>query len=135
MSRTIRIDDDVFAALQALAEPFVDTPNSALRKLLELDGTATAPVAKDDQGEDGFPQYGLATYLADGRLRVGQRLVWKRRNLKQEYFAVVLNNGNLRVDGLRVFGTPSRAATVIASHQENGLRVWRTEDGTRLEDL
>lgn len=135
MSRTIRIDDDVFAALQALAEPLVDTPNSALRKLLELDGTATAPVVEDDQGEEGFPQYGLAPYLANGRLRVGQRLVWKRRNLKQEYFAVVLNNGNLRVEGLRVFGTPSRAATVIANHQENGLRVWRTEDGTRLEDL
>lgn len=56
MSRTIRIDDDVFAALQALAEPLVDTPNSALRKLLELDGTATAPMVEDDQGEEGFPQ-------------------------------------------------------------------------------
>ncbi|NUL03140.1 hypothetical protein HRW07_07780 [Streptomyces lunaelactis] len=81
MSRTIRIDDDVFAALQALAEPLVDTPNSALRKLLELDGAATAAVADDDQGEGSFPQYGLAPYLADGRLRAGQRLVWKRRSL------------------------------------------------------
>ncbi|WP_328440594.1 hypothetical protein OHA71_32920 [Streptomyces sp. NBC_00444] len=136
MTRTIRIDDEVFAALQALAEPLVDTPNSTLRRLLKLDSTAPAtPAKEDDQGEEGFPQFGLADYLADGRLSVGQRLVWPRRNLKKEYTAVVLGNGNLKVDGYRVFGTPSRAASVIAGHQEDGLRVWRTEGGVRLKEL
>lgn len=38
MSRRIEIDDDVFAALQRHAEPFVDTPNDVLRRLLSLDG-------------------------------------------------------------------------------------------------
>jgi hypothetical protein len=33
---TIRIDDEVFDALKRHAEPFVDTPNSVLRRLLEL---------------------------------------------------------------------------------------------------
>ena len=33
---TIRIDDEVFAALKKLAEPLVDTPNSVLRRLLDL---------------------------------------------------------------------------------------------------
>ena len=33
---TIEIDDDVFGLLKKRAEPFVDTPNSVLRKLLGL---------------------------------------------------------------------------------------------------
>lgn len=139
MTRTVRIDDEVFEALQALAEPLVDTPNSALRKLLKLDlpasGSTPAGQKTDDQGEAGFPQHGLAEFLADGRLKAGQRLVWNRRNLRRKYRAEVLDNGNLRVEGLRVFGTPSRAATVIAGNQQNGKHVWCTEAGVRLEDL
>ena len=38
MAPTIRVDDEVFAALQKRAQPFVDTPNSALRRLLGLNG-------------------------------------------------------------------------------------------------
>ncbi|MFB6953574.1 hypothetical protein ACFCXP_28435 [Streptomyces niveus] len=135
MSRTIRIDDEVFAALQARAEPLVDTPNSILRKVLGVGGPVSGPSAEDDQGEDGFPQFGLAPQLADGRLRAGQRLVWKRRNLQRKHVAEVLGNGNMRVEDGRVFGTPSRAATVLAGNQQNGLHVWCTEAGTRLEDL
>jgi hypothetical protein len=41
MMPTIRIDDDVFNGLKALAEPFVDTPNSVIRKLLEASGALT----------------------------------------------------------------------------------------------
>jgi hypothetical protein len=33
---TVRIDDEVFEALKKLAEPLVDTPNSVLRRLLDL---------------------------------------------------------------------------------------------------
>lgn len=36
-SHTIRVDDEVYEALQALAEPFKDTPNKVLRRLLKLD--------------------------------------------------------------------------------------------------
>jgi hypothetical protein len=36
MSPTIRIDDDVFEELKRHAEPFVDTPNSVLRRMLNL---------------------------------------------------------------------------------------------------
>lgn len=36
MSPTIRIDDEVFNELKKHAEPFVDTPNSVLRRLLGL---------------------------------------------------------------------------------------------------
>lgn len=36
MSPTIRIDDDVFDELKKHAEPFVDTPNTVLRRILGL---------------------------------------------------------------------------------------------------
>jgi hypothetical protein len=35
---TIRIDDDVLEGLKKLAEPFVDTPSSVIRRLLEEKG-------------------------------------------------------------------------------------------------
>lgn len=37
MTRTIRVDDEVYAALQDQARPFEDTPNSALRRVLGID--------------------------------------------------------------------------------------------------
>lgn len=45
MSLTIRIDDDVYDKLKEQAEPFVDTPNTVLRRLLglETDVVADAP--------------------------------------------------------------------------------------------
>ena len=38
MMPTIRLEDDVFQGLQQLAKPFVDSPNSVIRRLLEEHG-------------------------------------------------------------------------------------------------
>lgn len=35
---TIRIDDDIFEGLKSLAEPFIDTPNSVIRRMLDERG-------------------------------------------------------------------------------------------------
>lgn len=43
MMPTIRIDDDVFEGLKSLAEPFTDTPNSVIRKLLDERGALPKP--------------------------------------------------------------------------------------------
>jgi hypothetical protein len=44
MSPEIEVDDDVFEVLRQNAEPFVDTPNSVLRRLLRLkDGAELSP--------------------------------------------------------------------------------------------
>lgn len=51
MSPTIRIDDDVFEELKTNAEPFVDTPNTVLRRLLGL-AARTDATAEDDQALD-----------------------------------------------------------------------------------
>jgi hypothetical protein len=37
MSHVIRVDAEVFAALQRLARPLLDTPNDVLRRVLDLD--------------------------------------------------------------------------------------------------
>lgn len=39
---TIRLDDDVFNGLKSLAEPFTDTPNSVIRRLLQERGAIPA---------------------------------------------------------------------------------------------
>ena len=44
MSPTIRIDDEVFDELKKHAEPFVDTPNTVLRRLLSLSESSNGAV-------------------------------------------------------------------------------------------
>lgn len=46
MSPTIRIDEDVYEKLKEQAEPFVDTPNTVIRRLLGLSSPSDA-VAED----------------------------------------------------------------------------------------
>jgi hypothetical protein len=43
MMPTIRVDDDVMQGLKALAEPFVDTPNSVIRRLLQERNASAKP--------------------------------------------------------------------------------------------
>jgi hypothetical protein len=45
--RTIRIDEDVWRALQRRATPFEDTPNAVLRRALGLDGAKPRQVPGD----------------------------------------------------------------------------------------
>lgn len=45
MSPSVELDDEVFELLKSKAEPFVDTPNSVLRRLLGIDGTRSKPRA------------------------------------------------------------------------------------------
>src|SRR5260221_5941666 len=49
MSPTIRIDDEVWAWLKQLAEPFEDTPNGVLRRVakLDLESGEHSPVPND----------------------------------------------------------------------------------------
>ena len=50
MMPTIRVEDDVFEGLKSLAEPFTDTPNSVIRRLLERNGvTLGKSVSKPSQ--------------------------------------------------------------------------------------
>jgi hypothetical protein len=50
---TLRVDDDVFSALQEQATPFVDTPNSVLRRILGLDESASRMPVKQRRARAG----------------------------------------------------------------------------------
>ena len=52
MSPTIRIDDAVFDELKKHAEPFVDTPNSVLRRLLALSDAGAALAEESEAAEE-----------------------------------------------------------------------------------
>jgi hypothetical protein len=119
---TITVDAEVFERLQREAQPLIDTPNSVLRRLLALDSTAVRPGA-------------LAPLLDAGKLRPGQQLVWRRRNLGQEYRAHVTAQGNLRLHDGQVCDSPSGACDAVAHCKVNGWDAWRTDGGTSLSVL
>jgi Mrr N-terminal domain len=81
MTLTIEIDDEVFAALQKLATPLIDSPNDVLRRVLDLDvgqrtGSVDPPTLPDKaaapksaaskQGElEMTPQREFRRYIVD----------------------------------------------------------------------
>lgn len=67
MSPTIRVDEEVYASLQGKATPFVDTPNSVLRRLLNLGPSHEDPMPALEQEIIGL------------RARVGSDRPAKRR--------------------------------------------------------
>jgi hypothetical protein len=48
----IEIDEDVWQALQALAEPLIDTPNTLLRRILKVQSSMREERAVSEQSED-----------------------------------------------------------------------------------
>lgn len=47
----------------------------------------------------------------------------------------MVDGGGLRLNDGSVHATPSSAATALAGNQQNGWKVFATEDGTLLKDL
>jgi hypothetical protein len=124
---TIRIDDDVYDWLQQRAKPFVDTPNSVLRRELGIAGSVQPPSTQDPVGE-------LDALVRAGLLAAGEELVWRRRG--GSHRAVVTAAGGLELDDGRTFDTPSGAARALAGYEVNGWRSWaRARDGVRLSVL
>ncbi|WP_304455447.1 hypothetical protein [Nocardiopsis sp. YSL2] len=148
MSHVIRIDDEVYAELQRRAQPFVDTPNDVLRRILELNAPAAEPstvdtvdVARADTpvvSDSEHDRGALFDMVRAGRLSPGERLVWSRPRRREKHTATVTAGGRLRVEGSDAppFRTPSSAARSICGHEINGWRQWRRErDGALLDDL
>ena len=133
MTPTIRVDDDVFAALQREARPFIDTPNSMLRKLVGLEetggGSTATPPSSPAPGR-------LQQLLQEGHLKDHEVLIWPRRQHGQTFRATVTEGGGIRLEDGRHFDSPSGAARELAGYEVNGWRTWRREsDGATLEEL
>ena len=84
---TIQIDDEIFGLLQKNAKPFVDSPNSTLRRMLGLrvNGAAVKPTEAPDDLEELLkeamagrrtkaPKADLKALIQAGLLRNGERL-------------------------------------------------------------
>jgi hypothetical protein len=52
VSPSIDIDDDVFEVLKRHAEPFIDTPNTVLRRLLSIDRAGSSPPKASTNARD-----------------------------------------------------------------------------------
>lgn len=80
MAPTLRVDDDVYEQLKRHAEPFIDTPNSVLRRLLGLDQEIAAPngvPTADTEEEEHEPprpiSSGRASSVPQRRRRVSKQ--------------------------------------------------------------
>lgn len=62
---TIRIDDDVYQALQAQATPFRDTPNDVLRRVLALPLQEAAARSASDLDVERAPGWTPTRYLSE----------------------------------------------------------------------
>ena len=84
---SIQIDEDVFAVLQNHAKPFIDSPNTTLRRLLSIEPQEAPPAAKtanDDLEQllresmesrrTKAPKADLRVLVRAGVLRDGERL-------------------------------------------------------------
>ena len=128
----IRVSDDVFAFLQSHAVPLSDTPDSVLRRLLNIDtGTAggSPSVATAPEGK-------LLPLLKAGLLQPGDRLVWRQSRLGNTFYATVLSGGALQLDDGRIAKSLSGACQDLTGKSYDGWEEFRREsDNVLLGDL
>ncbi|MFJ5925211.1 hypothetical protein ACIQF6_21655 [Kitasatospora sp. NPDC092948] len=123
-TRTITVDDEVFAFLQAHSEPLVDTPNDVLRRLL-LD--TTTPAEPSTESTPGA----LLPFIERGWLEPGDELRHTKKRTGTTFVAHVTPEGCIRIEDGRVFALPSPALKAQVGTEINGwgqYRISRTGD-------
>ncbi|MET7522627.1 DUF4357 domain-containing protein [Streptomyces sp900116325] len=146
----VELDDEVYQALNRLRTPFDRTINEVLRRRYvksrpsvtpftgsRLSSSPAPSAARSGPGNGTKQQYDdkLRDLLADGRLRPGQRLVWRRPNSAKEYVAYVTADGRLRLQDGRTCDSPSGACQLLTGGSANGWKEWETEDGNPISSL
>jgi hypothetical protein len=151
----IDIDDEVFAYLQARAQPFVDTPNTTLRRLLgvgsasrgkemtvgdpELDALLAESMALATKRSKA-PKADLHELVERGVLRNGQKLYlidYKGNRLKK--LGALVSGSSLIFEGKRY--SMSNLATELlqregfTSKAVRGPTHWVTEEGKTIKQL
>lgn len=156
--QTIEIDTDVFAFLQKNARPFVDTPNSTLRRLFGLNDAKANPQKKSPPASDAgldlllaeslaitavrskAPKANLQLLAQKGGLRNGQKLhlIDYQGNRVQKVSASI-SDADLIYNGQRYsMSNLARQLLGQAGFKSNSVRGpahWITDDGKTIKDL
>ena len=136
----IEIDDEIFALLQQLAVPFVDTPNSVLRREL-LTAQKDSPSDKSEATHAAATQFTpvlhnrtgeLMPYITSGKIRPDDILIYTKRN-GESYRGTVTNDGWIRANG-NTYVSPSGALKACLGHDVNGWKTWTHQRTNRLLD-
>ncbi|MFJ2781575.1 hypothetical protein [Kitasatospora sp. NPDC087315] len=131
-TRTIEIDDEVFAFLQQHSEPLVDTPNDVLRRLLlgEAESVASGGVA-ERRGTGA-----LMPFVERGWLAPGARLHHTKKRSGTTYEATVTADGWIQIEDGQVFSLPSPALKAQVGSEINGWGQYIiSETGEPLQTL
>ena len=156
---SIKIDNDVFEYLQKHARPFVDTPNSTLRRLLFNDSNAPSPKPKtmskaaDVQMEElpaeginaarnrsKAPKADMEVLTKSGLLRNGEKLyLVDYQGNKVQKIQAVISGGDLIYNGQR-YSMSNLAQELLAkvgfkSNSVRGPAHWVTNEGKSIKDL
>lgn len=132
----IEIDDEVFALLQRQAEPFVDTPNDVLRRLVGLD--VDAPNGNTPNKPRPVKRYrnrkrgDLMTLIETGAIEVDDLLIYRKRT-GEEFRGTVTNDGWIEANGT-TFYSPSGALKSLVGYEINGWKHWTVSRTGRLLD-
>lgn len=141
--KKLEVDEEVFALLQEMSEPLVDTANDVLRRLLNLPCATVETKEMEDEQQDAVPnrkrrggkRWTLNDLVVAGHLKEGQRLVWYRRNFDRAHYATVTDTGALKLEtGLVVTSLAAACSALADGTVQNGWEAWKTEGGVRLVD-
>ena len=147
--KTIEVDSEVFAFLEKHAKPFVDTPNSTLRRLLGIDRVTTSGKPKtmtqaDDRGvahsRSKAPKANLESLVREGLIQNGERLylIDYKGNRIQKVHAVV--SGSHLIYNERPYSMTRIAIEELTklgykSKDIRGPAHWVTKEGRSIKDL
>lgn len=116
--RTIEVDEEVYAALQREAIPFVDaTPNQVLRRKLLGETSRPSPGKAGD----------LMPLIEAGRLKAGDRLIHRQPRKGRTFAAEVTPHGHIKLNDGRIFAAPSPALKSCVGTEINGWGQWTVE--------
>lgn len=129
-TRTIEVDDEVFAYLQSRSEPLVDTPNDVLRR--ELLGRAGQSATATRARRDGS----LTPLIEAGLVSPGDALQHHQSRLKRTHTATVTADGWIEIPDGRAFPQPSPALKAQTGSSINGWGQYtHLPSGRRLQEL
>lgn len=155
----IEIDDEVYSCLQKNARPFVDTPNTTLRRLLGIDTTTpispqvTASTAAEQAIQELItesqaykskrskaPKADMRLLIEKGVLRNGQKLfLVDYQNNRVQKFTADVSGSDLFYQGQR-YSMSNLAQELLTkvgftSNAVRGPAHWVTDDGKKILDL